>query len=125
MCARKNSDDYTAEELKATITAQWLEDKKRIDADPAYEYHHDRDREYKRHLHNKDLQKLFGHAAYLFRGLQEGDMFIYPNEKGVISKVYQEIVKNGYFTASKRYEKKISNWLAKAVSRQTYRRFEK
>src|SRR3989338_1326448 len=124
MCPRKNKDFYTDEELKA-ITAQWLEDKKLIDADSAYEYHHDRDREYKRHLHNKDLQKLFGHAAYLFRGLREGDMFIYPNEEAIVSKVYQEIIKNGYFTASKRYEKKISNWLAKAVSRQTYRRFKK
>ena len=124
MCPRKNKDFYKDKELKA-ITAQWLEDKKRIDADSAYEYHHDRDREYKRHLHNKDLQKLFGHAAYLFRGLREGDMFIYPNEEAIVSKVYQEIIKNGYFTASKRYEKKISNWLAKAVSRQTYRRFKK
>ena len=124
MCPKKSKDFYTEEEL-GEIKEQWLKDKKRIDADPAYEYHHDRDREYKRYLYNKDLQKLFGHAAYLFRGLQEGDMFIYPNEKALISKAYQEIVKNGYFTVSKKYEKKISNWLAKAVSRQTYRRFKK
>ncbi len=120
----KHAPHYTDEELK-TMKEQWLKDKKRIDEECEGFYPRDLDQEYKRYLSNKSLQKLFGYAAYLMHGLREGDMFIYPNEEGIINKVYWEVLKNGYFTASKTYEKKISNWLAKAISRQTYRRYRK
>ena len=121
----KFSDKYTEYELK-TIKAEWYRDKAKIDADPAYSYYWDRDSEYEKYLHNANLRALFRHAAKLFKQYQENDyQHLYPNEIPLITDVYRRILKNGYYSESKSEEKRVRNWLAKAVSRQYYLKYKK
>lgn len=125
MTPKKKSDHYTEQELKE-IKAQWIKDKTRIDADPKFGYYFDRDKEYERHLHNKNLQAMFRHAARIRRQLFEGEpVHLYPSEPRMVSKVYEKVVKDGYYSESKSEEKKTRAWLGKIISRQTYRKLKK
>src|SRR3989338_15408 len=116
---------YTEEELKL-IKEQWLRDKQSVDSDPAYEYYVDRWFAYKKFLHNKNLQALYGHAAQLYRLLQDNELyFVYKDEDIKITKAFKRIIENGYYSRSKEDEKKVRVHLGKIVKRQTYRRFKK
>lgn len=121
---RKSTEEYSCEELK-TIVDQWHQSKSRIDAELKGVYHYDVDKEYERSLCNKNLQMLFRHAAYLYRGIFESDVFLYPNEESLIIQIYKRILSNGYYSRSKNEEKKVRARLGKIVSRQYYRRYKK
>src|SRR3990167_3098723 len=106
----KHKDYYTEEELRI-IKEKWLTDKKRIDETLSHNYYYDRDKEYERHLNNKNLQMLFRWASHLREGIVENDVFLYPRELPLVGKVYEEILKNGYYTKSKQEEKRVRAWL--------------
>ena len=120
----KSKDFYTTEELEA-IKKQWLEDKKRIDEEMAGAYLRDIDKEYEKYFATRRLQKLFRHAAYLYRNMFESELSLHPEEEKLIPKVYKEMIENGYYTSSKKWEKEVSARLGKAISRQTWLRFKK
>ena len=120
----KSKDFYTTEELEA-IKKQWLEDKKRIDEEMAGAYLRDSDKEYEKYFFTRRLQKLFRHAAYLYRNMFESELSLHPEEEKLIPKVYKEMIENGYYTSSKKWEKEVSARLGKAISRQTWLRFKK
>ena len=120
MPPRENSKEYYTHEELEVIKQKWLEDKKRIDADPAFEYYLDKDREYGRHLNNKNLQLLFRHTSRLYwNGIVRSDFFLHPTEKSFVPKVYKKIKEDGYYARSKETEKKVRVWFAHACSRQT------
>ncbi|OGQ37115.1 MAG: hypothetical protein A3F16_01980 [Deltaproteobacteria bacterium RIFCSPHIGHO2_12_FULL_43_9] len=110
---------YTDEELYA-IKKKWLENKQHIDNSLPHFYYYDRDKKYEIHLNNKNLQMLFRWASYLREGVVENDVYLYPDELKLVTKVYEEIIKNGYYNKSKEEEKRIRSWLGKAVKRQSY-----
>jgi hypothetical protein len=123
--SKSKPNHYSDEELKE-IERQWLKQKTRIDADPVFGYYFDRENEYERHFKNVNLRILFRHAARLRRQLIEGeDIQFYPKEAELVSRVYDRMVKNGYYSRSKEEEKKVRAWLGKIVSRQYYRKLKK
>ena len=114
----KYATHYTEEELKA-ITEQWLRDKKQVDEEYEGRYHWDKDKEYEKYFNNARLEKLFRHAAFLYKALFEtGDLKLYPNEKPKIIDVYRRMLANGYYDQSKIREKEVSSHLGNAVKRQ-------
>lgn len=115
---------YTEEELQH-IKEKWLKDKNRIDEEYKGFYLRDIDKIYEKHFATKRLQKLFRHAAYLYRNMFESELFLHPEEEELIPEVYQEMIKNGYYSSSKTREKEVSARFGKAISRQTYLRFKK
>ncbi len=123
--AKRKSDFYTNEELEK-IKAQWRIDKARIDANLAFGYQHDKDSEYMQCLHNSNLRALFKHAARIRRWLiEEEPIWLYPEEYEKVTKVYERIMKDGYYEKSKLEEKTIRAWFGKIVSRQSFQRFKK
>lgn len=123
MVLKKKSEFYSDEELKK-ITEQWLEDKARIDADLTYGYYWDRDKEYERHLNNANLRALFRSVIRLLHGMKSGEqLHLYPREIPLIPEVYRRIVKDGYYSPSKKEEKRVRAWIGKAVSRQYWKKY--
>ena len=120
----KSKDFYTDDELEA-IRKQWLEDKKRIDEEMLGAYLRDIDKAYEKYFSTRRLQKLFRHAAYLYRNMFESELSLYPEEERLIPEVYKEMIENGYYTSSKKREKEVSSRFGKAISRQTWLRFKK
>lgn len=113
----KYATHYTDEELKA-IKEQWFANKKRVDEEHEGSYHWDKDKEYEKYFSNARLRKLFHHAAFLYRGMNEAGFNIHPNEKPLIAEVYRRMLADGYYTKSKIREKEVSAHFGKAVSRQ-------
>ena len=113
----KYAAHYTDEELNA-IKEQWLKDKKQVDEKMEGHYHWDKDKEYEKYFSNARLRKLFRHAAFLYRGMNEAGFLIYSNEEPLIIEVYRRMLENGYYTQSKIREKAVSSHLGNAVKRQ-------
>src|SRR3989338_785755 len=125
MWPRENEEFYTEEEL-VIIKENWLNDKKRIDADLAYEYDIDKYREYSKYLDNRNLRLLFKHASYLYwKFMEDRGLILYPGEEKRIINSFRRIIENGYYDRSKEEEKRVRIHLANIIRRQTYRRYKK